>query len=557
MVVPPPTNGKIAALLREFADLLELLGESAFRLQAFRRAADQIGVHSTPLAALDTDALLAIPGIGTGIAATIGEIVRSSTFVDLEQLRATIPSSVITFTTLPGVGVKTAAKLHRLLGVATLDDLRAAIDAGTVRGTAGLGSKLEQQLIAGFAQLDRYQGRWSIGLAYPLATMLAEQLAASTGARVEVAGSTRRLAETVGDINLLATGGDRAALFAAFSELPAVVTPLDRGEASATVELDQGLVARLALAQAECFGAAWVRHTGSAAHLEALRALGGAGLFDRAFSSEEHFYERLELPFIPADLRVGGDEITMARRGELADLVTIADIRGELHAHTTWSDGKNSIEEMAHGALALGYNYLSISDHSQSLGVANGLNPARLREQWTEIDRLNAELRPFHIFKSCEVEIKRTGELDLPDEVLTKLDLVIASLHSGLRDPSEAVTSRLLGAIHHPGVDIIAHPSGRLIGGRDGADYDWETVYRAAAETGTALEINGSSERLDLTDSRAREARGHGVMLSLGSDAHGVEGLVAMRYGVAAARRAGLRAGALLNARMADRILSR
>lgn len=551
------TNGRIAALLREFADLLELSGESAFRSQAFRRAADTIAQYPAPLSSLGAGALLKIPGIGKGIAATVNEIGRTGTFQDLEQLRQVIPSSVMTFTALPGVGIKTAVKLHRLLGVTTLAELRATTIGGKVTATPGLGKKLAEQLVTGFAQLDRYQNRWSIGIAYPFAATMAEQLAGRTGARVEVAGEARRLAETVGDITLLAAGVDPAAIFAAFDALPAVVTPLGHEQGFAAVELDRGLVARVVVTTAARFGTEWVRHTGNDLHVGALRALGGPDVFDRAFETEEAFYRELGLPFIPADMRLGRDELELARSGALSTVITDAGIRGDLHAHTDWSDGRNTIEEMALAALELGYSYLTISDHSPSLGVANGLSAERLRAQWLEIDRLNAELRPFRIFKSCEVEIKRNGELDLPDEVLAGLDLVIASLHSGLRDPSDVVTGRLAAAIRHPHVDIIAHPSGRLIGGRDGADYDWEAVYRAAAGSRTALEINASSERLDLTDERAREALAHGVTISLGSDAHSVEGLAAMRFGVAAARRAGLTAGSLLNARTADQFTHR
>jgi DNA polymerase (family 10) len=248
-------------------------------------------------------------------------------------------------------------------------------------------------------------------------------------------------------------------------------------------------------------------------------------------------------------LREGRGEVVAARARALPALLTLGDLRGDLHAHSVWSDGASTIEEMARAAVARGYAYLSVSDHTKSLGIANGLDPARLRAQWREIDRLNGELAPFRLLKSAEVEILRDGALDLPDAVLAELDVVVASLHSGLRGDRETVTGRLVRAMRNPHVDIIAHPSGRIVGGRAGADYDWETVYREAAATGTVLEINGSTERLDLSDEHARAARARGVLLSLGSDAHQAGGLATIFYGVATARRAWASAADVLNTR--------
>lgn len=553
-----PTNGRVAALLREYADLLELSGESAFRLQAFRRAADQLSTLDRVVAGLTPEELQQIPGIGRGIAATIAEIARRGTFGALDELRATMPASVMQFTALSGIGVKTAAKLYQALGVTTLDELRAAAEAGRIGATSGLGARLERQVRDGFAGLDPERDRLSIGIALPLATLLTALLTRQVSCRIAVVGSIRRGRETVGDIDLLAASPDPAPLLAAYTSLPPVVGVVARAADAATVELDRGVRATLTVVPPERFGTDLVQYTGAPAHLAALQAVAGNDIFTRGYATEDAFYAALGLPVIPPELREGHGEVEAASAGRLPTLLTLDDIRGDVHAHSTWSDGKNSIAEMAQAALARGYDYLSISDHSRSLAIANGLTPERLREQWREIDRLNAELAPFRLLKSCEVEIKRDGSLDLPDEVLAQLDLVIASLHSGLRDGREAVTARLVHAMRNPHVDIIAHPTGRIVGGRAGADYDWETVYRTAAETSTALEINASPERLDLRDEQAHAALARGITLSLGSDAHEVGGLAALGYGVATARRAWAMPAQVLNTRgVADLLASR
>ncbi len=300
--------------------------------------------------------------------------------------------------------------------------------------------------------------------------------------------------------------------------------------------------------------------TGSRAHLDELRAFaarhGTDDPFRATFPDEAGVYAALGLPPIRPELREGRGEVEAAWAGRLPRVIEIGDIRGDLHAHSTWSDGASTIAEMAAAAIARGYAYLSVSDHTHSLGVANGLDEARLRAQWREIDRRNAELAPFRLLKSAEVEIRRDGALDLPDAVLAELDLVVASLHSGLRGGREEVTGRLLRAIRNPHVDIIAHASGRIVGGRSGADYDWDAIFAAAAETRTALEINASPERLDLRDEHARRALDHGITLTIDGDAHGADGLAALHYGIATAQRAWATTADVLNTRPLDELLA-
>lgn len=555
-----PKNSQIAALLREYADLLELRGESAFRTQAYRRGADAVAGLDRPASTLSTTQLVAIEGIGKGISAVIAEIVRRGTFATLDEIRQIIPASVIRFTAIPGVGVKTAARLYELLGVATLDALREAADAGRIGATKGLGARVERTVREGLAQVDLYVGRYPLGTALPIGQRLVELLRERGVPRVSLAGSLRRWAETVGDIDLLASGPNPLAILDTFGTLPLIDTVLGRSGNTIRATLADGLVAQLGVVTPSHWGSALVAWSSAEAHRVELRELGVArGLgdpFEAPFATEADFYAALGLPLIPPELREGRGEIAAARDGRLPRLITRADLRGDFHSHSTWSDGGATIAQMAQAAIARGYAYLGVSDHTHSLTITGGLDETRIRAQWVEIDRLNAELAPFRLLKSAEVEIRRDGALDLPDAVLAGLDIVIASLHNGLRDERAAVTGRLLGAINSPHVDIIAHPSGRIVGGRAGADYDWDAIFAAAAATGTALEINAAPERLDLNDEHARRALAAGVLLTIDCDAHEPANLDLMPFGLAVARRAWTPPERVLNTRPLEEVLA-
>ncbi len=556
----PLSNPRIAALLREYADLLELRGESAFRTLAYRRGADAIAGLDRPAAGLSATDLQAIEGIGKGISGTIVEIAKRGTFGPLDELRQIIPASVIRFTDLPGVGVKTAARLYELLGVATLDALQDAADAGKIAATKGLGARVEQTVRDGLSQLALYAGRHGIGAALPVADHLLCLLRERGVPRIELAGSLRRWADTVGDIDLLAIAADPGALLDTFAALPLVSEVNERGERDIRVALDGGLSAQLRVVTANQWGSALVAHSSEEGHRVALRELAAErGLGDPfvlSFAEETDFYAALGLPVIPPELREGRGEVAAALAGTLPRLITRDDLRGDFHSHSTWSDGRATIAEMTAAAIERGYAYLGISDHTHGLTVANGLDEQRIRAQWVEIDRLNAELAPFRLLKSTEVEIRRDGSLDLPDSVLAELDIVIASLHSGLRGDRATVTGRILQAINNPHVDIIAHPSGRIVGGRGGADYDWDAVFAAAAATGTALEINAAPERLDLTDETARRALDAGVRLTIDCDAHSIDNLDLMPFGIGVARRAWATVEQVLNTRSLAAVLA-
>ncbi len=535
------TNSQIADQLRTYADLLEMTGESGFRLNAYRRAAESIRQYERPVAS-EPD-VRSIPSVGAGIAAILGEIVATGSFAALDDLQEQMPGSVLALLDVPGVGLKTAARLYRELGITSLGGLEDAIRDGRLGTMKGMGPKAQARIAEGLAFLQRRSGRSSIGAALPLATRLAAELGARTGVPVHVVGSVRRMCETTGNIDVLAIADDPDAILGAAERLASAAGTIERHGAWASFDLQQGISLRVAVAPAALAGTALVRWTGSAAHLAALG--GGDALPDAP--TEEQVYAALGMDWIPPELREDRGEVAAARERRLPRLIEVGDLRGDLHLHTTWSDGSASPLEMAVAGAARGYEYLAITDHSGGLGVAGGLRPERLREQIGAIHGLDG-IAPVRLFTGSEVEVHRDGRLDFDDDLLADLDLVVASLHSGLRQPGDEFTARMLRTIANRHVDIIAHPTGRLVDRRQGADVDWEPVFAAARETATALEINADPARLDMTDVVARAAAGAGVLITIDSDAHHPDGLAGVRYGIGIARRAWIEPRQVVNA---------
>lgn len=553
----PLSNRAIADVFVGIADRMEILGEDKFRLLAYRRAGEAIADLPMPLADYRArNALDDIPGIGKTIAEKIGTLLDTGELPLAERLRAQVPDGVLALLRVPDLGPGRVARLYNELQIASLDDLRAAVAAGKLRGLKGFGPKMEERIAQGLAGMSAEEHRVLLGTALATAEELIAQLrrAAPGLAQVTYTGSLRRARATIGDVDLLAAAEDTAAVTAAFAGLPMAAGIIAHGEVKASLTLHTGQRADLLVVTPGRWGSALQHFTGGKEHNIHFRRLAqerGLTFSEQGFAradgslvecaSEEEVYAVLGLPWIPPELREDAGELEAAAAGALPRLIEQADMRADLHMHSRWSDGRASIAEMAAAAEARGLEYIAITDHSAYLGVTGGVDAARLREQAAEVAALNevyaARGASFRVLHGVEVDITPDGTLALPDEALAGLDLVIASLHVSLRQPREQVTARLLKAIEHPHVDIIAHPTGRILNRRAGADLDMETVLRAAATTGTLMEINCGPDRLDLDAGHVRRALELGVNLTINTDAHHPDDMAWQRLGVLTARR--------------------
>ena len=561
MTASDVSNYKLAGIFSAMADMLAIQDAGYHRILAYRRAAENLASLGRPIEDVwQAGELDTIPGVGSTLAAKIDEYLRTGQVQANERLKDEVPPGVAAMLDITGVGPKRVALFWKALGVTSVAELAEAARAGRVASLPGMGAKSEAQLLAGIDMLARRSDRMLLGVALPLAEEMLATLRQVPGVvQAAPAGSLRRRRETVGDIDLLvATGGTDAAksgdiprVMDAFCSLPHVGRVLLRGETKSTVLTHGGLQADLRLLDVDRWGTALQYFTGSQAHNIRLRAIArqhGLSLSEYAFRrddgseilcpAEQEVYGVLGLPLVPPELREDHGEIEAACEGSLPHLLDPDDLRGDLHVHTTASDGHSSLLEMARAAQALGLSYTVIADHTWSLGIVRGLTAEQVMAQRADIDEVNRNLvGRFRLLAGVEVEIRADGSLDLPDEVLAQLDIVVASVHTGLRQPRDQVTSRMLAAIHNPHVDVVAHPTGRLIGEREPADLDLEAVFRAAAQTGTALEVNSHPKRLDLSAEHVRRAIQLGARLAVGSDAHHAKGLLDLRYGVATARR--------------------
>jgi DNA polymerase (family X) len=554
-----PRNPDVAAQFELLADLLEVEGYDAFRVLAYRRAAALIRDTPASIAQLALDGKAKqLQGIGKTIEGKIVEIVQDGEVHALTKHKAIVPGDVVAFTRLPGLGPKTARRIWQELGVTTLPDLRQAAADQRLRTLSGLGAKIEETVLAALAAQPQAAetGRALLGVALPAVLEAVESLREHpAAARVSEAGSVRRRRETVRDLDIIATAGDAEALIAYFVELPWVVDVVARGGTKATVLSSHGLRFDLRVVPPECYGNLLQHFTGSKHHNVALREDAvrhgfsvseyGVKLVETGevvpHADEAALYEFLGYQLVPPELRENSGELAAARAGELPSLVELRDLRGDLHAHTTWSaDGKATAEEMAQAAVARGYRYLAVTDHSHYL------RDGRMEAQDAEIDALNERLAPFRLLKGVEANIKADGTIDVPDEVLATRDWVIASLHTSFE---KSPTERVVGAMENPHVDCIGHLTGRKIGRRAGSPIDVERVVSKAVETGTVLEIDSQPDRLDMPDVVARLAGEAGAPIAVTSDAHRVSALDYVELGVAQARRAWLTKQHVLNTR--------
>lgn len=558
------TNREIADVFHAIADTMEILGEDRFRTQAYRRAGDALTDLPQPLASYRARGELAkLPGVGKAIADKIAELLDTGELQFYARLKARVPPGVLEMLRIPNVGPRTAGRLYQELGIGSLAELKAAAESGRLAGIKGFGPKTVEGILAGIAHAEQTERRDLLFHALAAAEQLIGALreAAPAVTRASYAGSLRRARPTIGDLDILAAADDPAAVVRAFTALPLVAKVESSGDEKATVYLHNGLQADLIAVQPARWGSALQHFTGSQAHSIRFRSLAlerGLSFSEHGFRkldstgvlqtpsvsqtpTEEDVYAAVGLPWIPPELREDTGEFEAAAAGRLPRLIEPGDMRADLHMHSTWSDGRASVREMADAARARGYAYMAITDHSAYLGVTNGLDAARLRAQAEEVGALNAEYEaagdPFRILRGVEVDITPDGGLALPDDVLAELDIVVASPHANLRQPAEKATERLLRAIRNPHVDIIGHPTGRLIGAREGAPIDIDAVARAAAETGTLLEINSGPDRLDLDAAAARRAIELGARITVNSDSHHPDNLAWIRLGVLTARR--------------------
>jgi len=567
-----PTNADVAAIFQTIADLLEIKGENIYKILAYRKAADSLNSLGRDVNELWREGeLQTIPGVGKAIAEKIDELLTTGRLRFLEELESEVPLSLIDLLRVPDVGPKKAAMLWRQAGISSLPELEAAARAGKLRGLPGIGEKAEARILSGIEALGRRTNRIPLGQAYPIAQQLREFLLGLPEVQaVEVGGSLRRMRATVGDIDLVAATENPEPVMSAFVDHPLVTKISAQGETKTSGELRGGIPFQVWLHPPAEWGTALQYAIGSKDHSVRLREIAqarGLSLSDRAiiqpdgsetfYATESELYAALGLSWIPPELREDRGEIQAAIQHTIPALIEVEDVIAELHCHSTWSDGQVTIREMAEAARARGYRVLAITDHSGSLGIAGGMNIETIRRQRAEIEQVQREMGDtLRLLQGVEVEILANGSLDYPDDVLASLDVVIASLHSGLRQPRAAVTGRLLAAMRNPHVDIIGHPTGRLIPDREGADLDMESLLATAQETGVALEINAHPSRLDLDDIYARRAKELGIPLSINTDAHAPDQLDVLFYGVATARRGWLEPANVINAWPVERLLA-
>jgi DNA polymerase (family 10) len=556
-------NWEIAKLFDEIADLLDILGENPYKARAYRRAAHKLGNAYLDVEELaDEGRLQEIPGIGSALEKKIEEYVKTGELKYLTQLRKKAPTSLRQLLLIPGIGVKTIQIIYQQLGITNLQDLEAAARKRLLQELPGIGVKTEQAIISGLEAHVLRRRRLLLHHAFAFAGEIESHLKDTLPglANLQIAGSLRRGKESVGDLDFVAAADNPAPVVDAFKTVPFVNEVVAAGEVKATIMTKWGFQADLLVVQPEFFASALQHLTGSKEHNIILRGIAreqGLKISEYGIHcdgqvaapvTEEELYRRLGMDYIPPELREGRGEIEAAQNGVLPELLNVDHIKGDLHVHSEWSDGINTLEELAQSAQERGYRYLAVTDHSRSLRIARGLTEERVREQQEEIRRLNRGFTDFRLLAGIEVEILPDGSLDFEDELLAEMDIVIASVHSGFKQDRKTITRRVLSALQNEHVDIIGHPTGRLLGRRDPYDIDVDALLQVAAETGTALEINASPDRLDLHDEYVHQGIEIGVRFAVNTDAHDVYYLDDIQYGVLQARRGWAERSDIINA---------
>jgi DNA polymerase (family 10) len=577
-------NLDVARTLTELADLLEIQGASPFRIRAYRNAVNTINSLSRPLKDMVAagEDLTELPGVGKSVAKYIGEFLTSGSISRLEEVSAEFPRSLVQLMRLDGVGPKKARKLFEELDVRTVDDLAAELEAGRVQTLDGFGVKSAAKIIDAIEDHKKHTGRFQIRETERLIAGLLEHMQSAPGvARIELAGSLRRRKETIGDVDILAElEGDGTPVVDHFVSFSGAQRVVGAGSTKGSIVLHSGLQVDLRVIPSRSFGAALQYFSGSKEHNVAVRSravrqglrVNEWGVFrvpeteddepigkedgERlAGDTEQSVYEVLGMSWVPPELRENRGEVEAACEDELPELVSLEDIRGDLQMHSTWSDGKASVEEMARSCLERGYEYFALTDHSQAMAMVQGLTPERAREQWAEIEQVQELVPGIRILKSVEVDILKDGSLDMPDDVLEQLDVLVISVHSFMDQNKKTMTDRVLRAMQHPAADILAHPTGRIINRREPFELDVEAVLEAAADLSVAVELNANPNRLDFSDVHVHRAKELGVPVVISTDAHSLRGLADMRFGVDQARRGWLEASDVLNTRSVEEMM--
>jgi DNA polymerase (family 10) len=555
-------NPEVAKILYEIADLLEMKGVQ-FKPRAYRRAAQTIETLPEDVGAFYERAeLQKIPGIGIGIASKIEEIVETGSLEYLEELREELPQGLRELMEIEGLGPKTALRLHKELKISSIEELESAAKQGKIRKLKGFREKTEENVLQAIEIFRSAQERFLLGLVLPIAKEIENRLnGLEAVARISLAGSIRRRKESVGDVDILVTSEEPSIVMDVFTQLPEVKRVLAKGKTKSTIVLTNNLQVDLRVVEERSFGSALQYFTGSKEHNIRLRAmaleknwkLSEYGLFDKgtdekiAGENEEEIYKALGLSYIEPEFRENRGEIEASLKGELPHLIEHGEVKGDLHVHTTWSDGSYSTREVAEAAKSLGYEYLAICDHSKTLQIAHGLAEEDLRKQIKEIESLNSNMESFTVLSGIEVNIDSDGKLDIKDAVLEDLDIVVASVHSGFRQSEKKMTERVLTAMHNDHVDVIGHPTGRIINKRDPYQIDLSKIFEAASELGVFMEINAFPNRLDLDDLNCFKAKDFGIKISIGTDAHNKDHLRFMELGVTTARRGWLESKDVIN----------
>jgi len=564
-------NSEVASVLYEIGEILTVKGD-AFRSRAYQMAAQRITALTEDIRAIKARGELeSIPGVGKSISAVISEVLDTGQSKTLEELRESLPKGVRDLMELEGVGPKLAMRLNQELGVASIDDLEKAAKEGRVRELKGFGPKKEANILVSIDAYRSRQTRFLLGAILPVVDQLTKYMRESDAVlKVEVAGSARRRKETIGDLDVLASSMKPEEVTQRFITMPPVIRVVSHGTTRSTVVLEGQIQVDLRVVAPEEYGSALQYFTGSKEHNVKLRTIGikkgfklnEYGLFDRdtdrrvAGEDEEGIYRALGMDLMPPELRENTGEIEAAIEHRLPKLVEEKEIRGDLHIHTKWSDGTATVEEMAEKARSMGLEYIAVTDHTKSLGIARGLDEARLREQVKEIEQLNRELEGFTVLTGTEVDIKADGSLDLPDSVLKDLDFVIASIHSGFKSDVEKMTNRLIAAMNDEYVDAVGHPTGRIIQKRNPYELNLERVFEAAAGQRVMMEINAFPDRLDLSDVNSRAAMQAGCVMEIGTDSHAANQLDFLPLGVSVARRGWLEAEDVANTMPIEKVVN-